>query len=231
MSITAIITNHNYGRYLRRCIDSCLEFGIEEILVFNDGSTDDSMSILATYESILVTHREDATGDPIWGSNLGIEMATSTHLIFLDADNYLISDPHEVVNSSPEVDYIFAPIRVVRDNEALVTVWKFPEYATNPIAAYREFQLSKPYPRMPFPWGGIWRTDWLKDKRWRGWRTTQFAQDFRTAIDWCKALPTLFYNTTAFLAFRKHKGQWSEHPDRDVMYAEARIAQGEPLRV
>ena len=223
MSLTAVITNHNYGRFLRRCIESAIPY-CDEILVYDDGSTDDSLAVLAEYPNVKVTHRDDATGDPIWGSNLGIEDATSTHLIFLDADNYLLSEPPQL-----DYDYVFAPILVVDINEQKLVKWTFAEYSTDPKIAYLEFQRSFPYPRMPFPWGGVWRTSWLKDKRWRGWETTQFAQDFRTAIDWCKELPTLSYHTTKFLAFRKHPDQWSEHPDRDVMYDEARLAQREEL--
>ena len=228
MTLTAVVTAHNYGRYLDRCLTSCRDFGVEQVLVFDDGSTDSTPRVLAAYPEVVVERREVATGDPIWGSNLGIERATGTHLIFLDADNYLVADPHDACGLA---DYAFADIEVVGERGAFTTRWDFSAFETDAEDAYRAFQASAPYPRMPFPWGGVWRTAWLADKRWRGWETTQFAQDFRTAIDWAKHRPTLAYHPTAFLAFRVHAGQWSQHPDRDVMYAEARAAQAEPFEV
>lgn len=219
--ITSVVCAHNREKYIRQCIDSCLLY-TDEVLVFDDGSTDDTPSILATYDNILVTRREVASGNPVWGSNLGMQMATGTHLVFVDDDNWLTSRPPET-----ETDYVFAPISVVDAAGRERCVWRFPEYSLDPREAYSEFQRSAPYPRMPFPWGGIWRTDFLRGKSWRDWDTTQFAADFRTAIDWCKDSPSLAYVEQPWLVFRLTPGQWSEHPDRDVMYAEARVAQSE----
>lgn len=222
--ITAVVTAHNYGRYLKRCIDSAFANGIGEVLVYDDGSTDGTAAILATYgDRIRVTHRPDASGCPVWGSNLGIEQATGEHLIFLDADNYLTAEPPQL-----DYDYVFAPIEVVNNSEKRMTVWEFADWPTDAESCWQHFLAHDP-PPMPFPWGGVWRTSWLKGKRWRGWDTTQYAQDMRTALDWCKHRPTLAYSPQGFLTFRNHAGQWSQHPDRDVMYAEARLAKSEPF--
>lgn len=222
--ITAVVTSCNYQRYISRCIDSALAYGLR-VRVYDDGSTDGSLATLAAYgDAITVVSRADSSGDPIWGSNLGIADCDTSHLLFLDADNYLIAEPPQL-----DYDYTFAPIQTVTEDEQPQRMWRFPEFSTDPRQAYADFQRSKPCPQMPFPWGGVWRTDFLRGKEWRGWETTQFAQDFRTAIDWCKHSPTLYYHQTAFLAFRQHPKQWSAHPDRDVMYAEARTAQSEPF--
>lgn len=227
--ITAIVTNFNYGRYISRCIDSALSYGLR-VRVYDDGSTDGSLATLAAYgDRITVVSRAESSGNPVWGSNEGMADCDTSHLLFLDADNYLISEPPQL-----EVDYVFAPIQTVTEDCQLQRMWKFPTFSTDPVQAYADFQASEP-PQMPFPWGGVWRTCFLNGKqdgvrkRWRDWETTQFAADFRTAIDWAKHSPSLAYHPTAFLAFRQHAKQWSAHPDREVMYAEARLAQSEPF--
>ena len=114
MSITAVITNHDYGRYLRKCLDSAAEF-CDEVLVYDDGSTDDSLSIIAEYPSVNVVSREGASGDPVWGSNHGIQDATSTHLIFLDSDNWLVARPPET-----DAEYTFCDLISARDDESFI---------------------------------------------------------------------------------------------------------------
>lgn len=237
MSLTAIVTNHNYSRYLPRCLDSALKF-CDEVLVYDDGSTDDSMAVLATYgDRIRVTHRDEASGAPIWGSNQGIADATSTHLLFLDSDNYLLRRPPTNV-----VDYTFASIDIVRDDESLRTRWEYPHWTLDPedcmghfIAScvggegMRHAMTAPGKPQMPFPWGGVWRTAFVKPLRWRSWPSTLFAADFRTALDWCAEHPTLAFDPTPFLAFRTHSGQWSESPERALMVADA-IAYAQSLR-
>lgn len=219
MSITAVVTNHNYGRFLPRCLDSCREFGIDEVLVYDDGSTDNSHDVLATYgDTIHVTRRETASGGPVWGSNLGIRDATSTHLIFLDADNYLVSAPPQGA-----ADYTFAAINVVNERERLRCVWRYPDWPLTADECMAAFfaKCERGVVNMPFPWGGVWRTAWLTPRIWRQFPNTMFAADLRTALDWCLDSPTLAYHPEPFLAFRTHAGQWSESPERSIMQEDA----------
>lgn len=213
MTLTAIVTNHGYAHWLPRCLESALPF-CDEVLVYDDGSTDDSLAVLARYP-VTVVHREKATGDPVWGSNLGIEAASGTHLIFLDADNYLLGAPPVT-----DADYTFAAIKIVNADESPHALWEYPGWPLTAHACWDKFVAN---PRsMPFPWGGVWRTAFVKPLRWRRWDTTSFACDFRTALDWCKHDPTLAYSPEPFLAFRKHGGQWSASPEREVAFAEAK---------
>lgn len=199
--ITAVVTNHNYERYLKQCIDSAILY-CDEILVYDDGSTDGSMELLSTYgDKIKVTHQDAASGDPVWGSNLGIQEATGDYLIFLDADNWLLRRP-------PETGYDYT----------VVELSSYLEDEFIKVCAYSNWDVSTPKRclkrfvdnhGMPFPWGGIWKTDFIKDLRWRRWRGTSYAADFRTAVDWCLQAPrvTSFHEPT--VAYRKHAGQWT----------------------
>ena len=53
MKISVIITNYNYGKWLRRCIRSLLNqnFDSYEIIIVDDLSTDNSRNILLEYEN------------------------------------------------------------------------------------------------------------------------------------------------------------------------------------
>jgi glycosyltransferase involved in cell wall biosynthesis len=51
MLVSIIINNYNYDRYLRQCIDSALNQTYKniEVIVVDDGSTDDSRALIASY--------------------------------------------------------------------------------------------------------------------------------------------------------------------------------------
>lgn len=49
--ITVYITNHNYGKYIKKAIDSVLgqTYTNFELIIIDDGSTDNSKSIIKRY--------------------------------------------------------------------------------------------------------------------------------------------------------------------------------------
>lgn len=206
MSVTAIVTNHNYGRYLEQCLESAMQF-CDVVRVYDDGSTDNSLEICnqPKYDGIYLEHRAIASGDPVWGSNMGIEDTTTSHLIFLDSDNFLIDAPPQ-----NDCDYTFANIESCLEDGSLIEMLNFRGWSTDSKECLRKFIDTK---GMPFPWGGVWRTDFVRDLRWRRWKDTGYAADWRTAVDWCLHNPTIQYEPTPFMAFRNHDGQWSSRND------------------
>lgn len=214
MSLTAVVTNHNYARFLRKCIDTATRW-CDEVLVYDDGSTDESMSVLSEY-GVTVTRREEPSGGPVWGSNLGIEEATCSHLIFLDADNFLVRQP-----PTDDIDYTYADILLADEGGAFTGLWRYPDWPLTGLVGIERFKVTH---QMPYPWGGVWRHDFIRDLRWREWPSTQMAADFRTAVDWAFHDPKLAYTSEPFLAFRMHGAQWSASPEREKMQADATAA-------
>ena len=85
-----IIPNYNKGQYIRECLDSVFNQDIEkdkyEVIVVEDGSTDNSLEIIKEYPVRLFhTNRKRAGG----ARNVGIENAKGEYIIFLDSDDYL----------------------------------------------------------------------------------------------------------------------------------------------
>lgn len=88
--ISIVINNFNYARYLTDAIDSALEQSHPsvEIIVVDDGSTDSSRSVIASYgrrvKGIL-----KANGGQASCFNVGIRAAKGEVVLFLDADDRL----------------------------------------------------------------------------------------------------------------------------------------------
>ena len=64
LTLTVLINNHNYARYLREATDSALEqtYPRTEVVVVDDGSTDESTEVIRSYGDRIV---------PVFKSNGG----------------------------------------------------------------------------------------------------------------------------------------------------------------
>ena len=51
--ITVYVTNHNYGHFIKQCIDSILSQTLQDfrLIIIDDGSTDNSREIIDEYKN------------------------------------------------------------------------------------------------------------------------------------------------------------------------------------
>ena len=94
MLLSIIVPVYNVHEYIRRCIDSLLKTDPEmeyEILLVNDGSTDDSGNICDEYASrydyIKVIHKSN--GGLSDARNHGLQHAVGMYVMFVDSDDYV----------------------------------------------------------------------------------------------------------------------------------------------
>ncbi len=90
MRFSIIIPNYNKGEYLKECLDSVFGQTLDptkyEVLLIDDGSTDQSLEIVQDYDvKLFHTNRKMPGG----ARNKGIENAQGEYIIFLDSDDYL----------------------------------------------------------------------------------------------------------------------------------------------
>lgn len=90
--VTVYIPAHNYGRFLDAAIQSVLKqtMGDWELIVIDDGSTDDTSEILATYgthPNIRIFEQENKGLN--FTSNVALRIARGEYLMRLDADDFL----------------------------------------------------------------------------------------------------------------------------------------------
>ncbi|MBR5318649.1 MAG: glycosyltransferase family 2 protein [Peptococcaceae bacterium] len=91
--ISIIIPVYNVENYLGRCLESVLNQTLMdiEIICVNDGTKDNSVSIIEDYmkidNRICLVNKEN--GGLSSARNAGIKQATGEYLIFLDSDDYL----------------------------------------------------------------------------------------------------------------------------------------------
>src|SRR5215217_4330239 len=86
--VTALINTYNYGRYLPYAINSVLNqtYPNIEIIVVDDGSTDQTPQIVAQYKGLVRSIRTENGGQG-HAFNVGIPLARGELLMLLDADD------------------------------------------------------------------------------------------------------------------------------------------------
>lgn len=100
---TCAILCYNYGRYLKQAIDSCLDQTLDsslyEILVIDDGSTDNTPEVCASYGDRIRVSRTANQGFP---KSLGRAVTESKgeYVILLDADDYFLPNKLELFDAA-----------------------------------------------------------------------------------------------------------------------------------
>jgi len=105
--ITVYITNHNYADYIEQAIDSVLKQSFQdfEIIIIDDGSTDNSRDILKKYlknRRIQIIFQQNK-GLNI-SNNVAIKLANGKYIMRLDADDYLEKDALKIMVETLEAD-------------------------------------------------------------------------------------------------------------------------------
>mgnify|MGYP004464343387 FL=1 len=99
LKISVIIPVYNTQKYLKRCIDSVINQTYKdiEIIIVNDGSTDDSHKILQEYyiTDFRIKYLKKENGGLSDARNFGIQHATGDYICFLDSDDYLAENLFE----------------------------------------------------------------------------------------------------------------------------------------
>lgn len=97
--ISIIIPVFNVEEYLNECIDSVIRQTLDdiEIIIINDGSTDESIKIIEEYKDKLKNVKIiDKKNEGLSITrNLGIDKSSGEYLMFLDSDDYLEPDTCE----------------------------------------------------------------------------------------------------------------------------------------
>ena len=102
--ISVIVPVYNVEKYLNRCIDSILNqtFKDFELILVNDGSTDNSGKICDDYairdKRIRVIHKEN--GGLSSARNIGIKNSKGNYLGFVDSDDYIHPNMYEILYNS-----------------------------------------------------------------------------------------------------------------------------------
>jgi glycosyltransferase involved in cell wall biosynthesis len=123
-----IITNYNYAGYLQEAIDSALEqtYRETEVIVVDDGSTDDSREVIASYGNRIIPLLNE-NGGHTSALNAGFRASRGQIIHFVDADDVLLPTAVERVVEAfrePNVAKVHWPLlEIDAQSRKTGTVW------------------------------------------------------------------------------------------------------------
>ena len=123
--VSVIIPTYNRARFLTQALDSVLQQTYQnfEIIVVDDGSTDNTSDVVSKYLSETVKYVFKKNSGPSAARNTGIRMARGGYIAFLDSDG--LWDPCKLevqiaaFSDDPAVGIIFSNARYI-DEDGLV---------------------------------------------------------------------------------------------------------------
>ena len=116
--VSVVIPAYNAAQYIDEALHSVLEqaYPAIEIIVVDDGSTDNTAQRVARYHPRVRCHRRSNSGGyPGVSRNSGIEQCSGEYLCFLDADDIMapgrIEKQAELLSHHPQAGVVFADYR------------------------------------------------------------------------------------------------------------------------
>jgi len=114
--VSVVIPAFNSAKYLPDALESVIDQNCRdvEIIVVDDGSTDDTRKILEEHPS-RPTYLYQQNGGPSKARNLGIRASKAKYIAFLDADDIWL--PHkldyqlELIESDPRLGLVFSDVK------------------------------------------------------------------------------------------------------------------------
>lgn len=105
--ISIIVPIYNNEKYIDKCVESvlCQTYENWELILINDGSTDNSLSVCEKYKKdcrVKVVSQENSGVSAT--RNKGIELATGEYITFIDSDDYVSNDYCSLLLSFMSVD-------------------------------------------------------------------------------------------------------------------------------
>ncbi|MGB5693204.1 MAG: glycosyltransferase [Flavobacteriaceae bacterium] len=172
MKLSVLIPMHNASKYIERCLNSIYHQGLKEndfeIVIIDDGSTDDSVELVVQFQSSHTNIRlycEENNGAYTTRNKL-LHLAKGTYIYCLDADDYLATNSLCKlldIAMSERLDLMCFDTEVTEVDDLYLNDITIPENFKPDIFSGQDFIRDNPYHRVEIWWYLI-RRDFLEQQ-------------------------------------------------------------------
>lgn len=139
--ISVNIPVYNAGKYIEQTIESILRqtFQNFEVVVLDDGSTDNSAAIVKGFNDNRIKFFENGQNRGIaYSRNKLLELSKGEYIAILDADDIMTPDrlqeQYDFLTANPEFSFVGSEVEIIDEKGERLDVWKYPyhsnEYST-----------------------------------------------------------------------------------------------------
>lgn len=171
--LSIIVPAYNVEKYIRACIESIFNQGLEdadfEVIIVNDGSTDCSMKMIADFiqqhNNITIVNQENQ-GLSVARNN-GIAAAKGEYIIMPDSDDLLIEyslKPLLEKALETKVDFVVAPFLQMSSDEIDALSYSHQQQNEEPNIVEKtgeELFIENLDPHQPYVWRILYRKEFI----------------------------------------------------------------------
>ena len=181
--ISVIVPIYNVEKYLKKCIESIIQQTYDnlEIILINDGSTDNSPKICDNYakkdKRIKVIHKKN--GGLSDARNYGLEIATGKYISFVDSDDYIHKQMIEKLYNNLKANYSDISIcnicnvypngkkmnlsipetSVVEQKQKFYNIYN--KYSVVTVVAWNKLYKKEIFKTIRYPLGKVHEDEWI----------------------------------------------------------------------
>ena len=136
VKVSIIVPCYNTSKYLKKCLDSLINQTLKdiEIILINDGSTDETNKIIKTYKDKRIKYIDKENEGIGKTRNLGIEKSNGEYLSFIDSDDYVSLDFCEKMYNKAIIDNCDIVIcDYFKDEDNKIYPVTFPTFKTSSL--------------------------------------------------------------------------------------------------
>ncbi|RLE19794.1 MAG: hypothetical protein DRJ08_07860, partial [Acidobacteria bacterium] len=214
-AVSVILPVKNQGKYIEASLRSVIEqeFDDMEIIVINDGSTDETSKKLKTFRKDTHIHIIDLPQSQgiVTALNTGLRAATGKYIARMDSDDIMHPDrlqkQFQFMESNPDMDLCGCRVACISDTEALSTgVRNFQEWH-NALLTGKEMRRNI-YVDSPMVHPTFFGTRAFFE-RLDGYRDTGFAEDYDLIF-------RAVFSGSKLAKLPKILLDWRDHPNRET---------------
>lgn len=171
MKLSIIIPVYNTEQTLGRCINSVLQSSLNnfEIILINDGSTDNSANICESYKNsypqqiqVILQKNQGLSA----ARNAGLDISKGQYVTFIDSDDYISKDLYchllEQLNVNHNIDLLeYSLVKEAQNNTEILFNFKDSIYRN-----HRSYWIKTHAYTHAFAWNKIYKRELFKDLRY-----------------------------------------------------------------
>ncbi len=223
--ITIGMINCNYGRFLDECLQSVISqtYPNKEILIVDDGSTDDSLAKIASYRAIdpsirLIAHPKNV-GLPDVAIQEIFQEAAGEYALIVSADDYL---PHDRVleqymdcfRGRDDLEYAYGNLRLVDEQGKSIGEWAYRGYTAEEAVRAIFHRMGSGV----IPMVGLYKLSYYRDRQaaWVVNPKKPLAGDVLNSLVNLKAGWKTHWMNKPVLCYRKHRSSISNKIEKRI---------------
>lgn len=206
LKLSVIVPTYNVEKYIRRCLESLyfqdIDHSLYEIIIVNDGSTDQSLNIVeeltAKWKNIKIISQDNAGLSE--ARNSGLQSAQGEYIWFVDSDDWIEPNSLQYLTSNlKDLDILMIEHNIAKETTKTINNIRFEK----PNQTYTGIQIldqRNPQNCVPFY---IYRKDLLIKNEIRFRKGVYYEDSLFTPIILCYAQKIRFLSKAIYNYFQR----------------------------